>query len=67
MKPTRIAPAANGKAIREPEEEQTKRAYLEQPDAEGEADDWSASEEWTDGIFSEFAAVPNLPLSRNEA
>jgi metal-responsive CopG/Arc/MetJ family transcriptional regulator len=34
------------KAIRETEEERTRRAYLEQPDTEAEADDWSSAEEW---------------------
>jgi metal-responsive CopG/Arc/MetJ family transcriptional regulator len=34
------------KAIRETEEERTRRAYLEQPDSEAEADDWSSAEEW---------------------
>jgi hypothetical protein len=53
----RIAPAAKRqraefvrsairKAIRETEEERTRRAYLEQPDAEAEADDWSSAEQW---------------------
>ena len=53
----RIAPAAKRqraefvrsairKAIRETEEERTRRAYLEQPDAGAEADDWSSAEEW---------------------
>ncbi len=53
----RIAPAAKRlraefvrsairKAIRETEEERTRRAYLEQPDSEAEADDWSSAEEW---------------------
>ena len=53
----RIAPAAKRqraefvrtairKAIRETEEERTRRAYREQPDAEAEADDWSTAEEW---------------------
>lgn len=34
------------KAIRETEEERTRRAYMEQPDTETEADDWSSVEEW---------------------
>jgi predicted transcriptional regulator len=53
----RIAPAAKRqraefvrtairKVIRETEEERTRRAYMEQPDAEAEADDWSTAEEW---------------------
>jgi metal-responsive CopG/Arc/MetJ family transcriptional regulator len=53
----RVAPAAKRrraefvrtairKAIREAEEERTHRAYLEQPDSEAEADDWSGAEEW---------------------
>ena len=46
MKPTRIVPAAIRKAIRETEEERTRRAYLEQPDTETEADDWSSAEDW---------------------
>jgi len=53
----RIAPAAKRqraefvrsairKAIRETEEERTRRAYLDQPDSEAEADAWSSPEEW---------------------
>jgi len=53
----RIAPAATRqraefvrsairKAIRESEEERTRRAYLAKPDSESEADDWSSAEEW---------------------
>lgn len=53
----RIAPAAKRqraefvrtairKAIRETEEERTRRAYLELPDSEVEADDWSTAEQW---------------------
>ncbi|HTC89758.1 MAG TPA: hypothetical protein VK686_15735 [Bryobacteraceae bacterium] len=53
----RVAPAAKRqraefvrsairKAIRETEEERTRRAYLELPDSEAEADDWSTAEEW---------------------
>ena len=53
----RIAPAAKRqraefvrsairKAIWETEEERTRRAYLEHPDAEAEADDWSSAEQW---------------------
>jgi hypothetical protein len=53
----RIAPAAKRqraefvrtairRAIRETEEERTRRAYLEQPDSEAEADDWSSAEKW---------------------
>ena len=38
--------AAIRKAIRETEEERTRLAYLEQPDSETEADDWSNAEEW---------------------
>ena len=38
--------AAIRKAIRETEEARTRQAYLEQPDSETEADDWSTSEEW---------------------
>jgi len=34
------------KAIRETDEERTRLAYLERPDAESEADDWSSAEEW---------------------
>jgi metal-responsive CopG/Arc/MetJ family transcriptional regulator len=34
------------KAIRETEEEHTRLAYLERPDSESEADDWSSAEEW---------------------
>jgi hypothetical protein len=53
----RIAPAAKRqraefvrsairKAIRETEEQKTQRAYVEQPDSEAEADDWSSAEKW---------------------
>jgi metal-responsive CopG/Arc/MetJ family transcriptional regulator len=53
----RIAPAAKRqraefvrsairKAIRETEEQRTRRAYLQQPDSEAEADNWSSAEEW---------------------
>ncbi len=53
----RVAPAAKRqraefvrsairKAIRETEEERTRRAYIEQPDSESEADDWSSAGEW---------------------
>jgi metal-responsive CopG/Arc/MetJ family transcriptional regulator len=53
----RVAPAAKRqraefvrsairKAIRESEEERTRRAYLEKPDSETEADDWSSAEAW---------------------
>ena len=53
----RIAPAAKRqraefvrsairKAIRQTEEERTRRAYLKHPDSEAEADDWSNAEEW---------------------
>jgi hypothetical protein len=53
----RIAPAAKlqraelvrsaiRRAIRETEEERTRRAYTEQPDSEAEADDWSSAEAW---------------------
>jgi hypothetical protein len=38
--------AAIRKAIRETEEERTRSAYLEQPDTEAEADDWSSAEKW---------------------
>jgi metal-responsive CopG/Arc/MetJ family transcriptional regulator len=34
------------KAIRETEEMRTRLAYLQQPDAEHDADDWSNAEEW---------------------
>jgi metal-responsive CopG/Arc/MetJ family transcriptional regulator len=34
------------KAIRETEEERTRRAYLEQPDAEADADNWSSAGAW---------------------
>jgi hypothetical protein len=37
-------------AIRRTEEERTRRAYLEQPDSEAEADDWSSAEEWDETI-----------------
>jgi metal-responsive CopG/Arc/MetJ family transcriptional regulator len=54
---SRIAPAAKRqrsefvrsairKAIREAEEQRTRRAYLQKPDSEAEADDWSSAEEW---------------------
>jgi hypothetical protein len=46
MKPTPITPDAEGKPMRETEEERTRRAYVEQPDVETEADDWSTAEEW---------------------
>jgi metal-responsive CopG/Arc/MetJ family transcriptional regulator len=53
----RVAPAAKRqraefvrsairKAIRETEEQKTQRAYVEQPDSEAEADDWSSAEKW---------------------
>jgi predicted transcriptional regulator len=53
----RIAPAAKRqraefvrtairKAIRETEEERTRLAYLNQPDTEAAADDWSSADEW---------------------
>jgi metal-responsive CopG/Arc/MetJ family transcriptional regulator len=53
----RVAPAARRqraefvrsairKAIRETEEQRTRRAYLAHPDSEAEADDWSSAEEW---------------------
>ena len=38
--------AAIRKAIREAEEERTRKAYLAQPDSQTEADDWSSPEEW---------------------
>jgi metal-responsive CopG/Arc/MetJ family transcriptional regulator len=38
--------AAIRRAIRETEEERTRRAYTEQPDSEAEADDWSSAEAW---------------------
>jgi metal-responsive CopG/Arc/MetJ family transcriptional regulator len=52
----RIAPAAKRqraefvrsairKAIRETEEQRTRRGYMKQPDSEAEADDWSSAEE----------------------
>jgi len=34
------------KAIRETEEQRTRRAYLDKPDSEAEADDWSSAEPW---------------------
>jgi hypothetical protein len=40
------ADPTTSEAIRQTEEERTKRAYLEQPDSEAEADDWSSAEEW---------------------
>jgi hypothetical protein len=57
MKPTRIAPADNRqsaelvrtavrKTIRETEEERTRLAYVDQPDAEAEADEWSSADQW---------------------
>lgn len=53
----RVAPAAKRqraefvrfairKAIRETEEERTRRGYLQHPDSEAEADDWSSAEKW---------------------
>lgn len=38
--------AAIRKAIREAEEMRTKLAYLQRPDSEKDADDWSNAEEW---------------------
>ena len=38
--------AAIRKAIRETEEMRTKLAYLQKPDSEKDADDWSNAEEW---------------------
>jgi predicted transcriptional regulator len=38
--------AAIRKAILEMEEARTRRAYLEQPDTEAEADDWSNAGKW---------------------
>lgn len=38
--------AAIRNAIREAEEERTRRGYLVRPDSEAEADDWSGAEEW---------------------
>jgi hypothetical protein len=38
--------AAIRKAIREAEEMRTKLAYLQQPDSEKDAGDWSNAEEW---------------------
>ena len=38
--------AAIRKAIRETEEMRTKLAYLQQPDSEQDADDWSNAEDW---------------------
>ena len=38
--------AAIRKAILETEEARTRRAYLEQPDTEAEADDWSNAGKW---------------------
>jgi len=51
IKPNNLLPsdfvrAAARKAIREAEEEQTRKAYLAQPDSETEADDWSNAEKW---------------------
>jgi hypothetical protein len=45
----RTAPAAKRaqtKCVRETEEQRTRRAYLEKPDSEAEADDWSSAGEW---------------------
>lgn len=36
------------RAIREIEEERTRKAYLATPDSETEADDWSGAEAWGD-------------------
>lgn len=38
--------AAIRKAIRETEETRTRLAYLQQPDSENDADDWSNAEKW---------------------
>jgi metal-responsive CopG/Arc/MetJ family transcriptional regulator len=38
--------AAIRKAIRETEEERTRQAYLEKPEVESVADDWSNAGEW---------------------
>jgi len=54
---SRVAPAASRKraesvraairkAIRESEEARTRQGYLDQPDSESEADDWSSAEKW---------------------
>jgi len=43
---TKLVRWAICKTIREAEEERTRRAYIEQPDSEAEADDWSSAEEW---------------------
>jgi hypothetical protein len=45
----RVAPAAElerAEFVRKTEEQRTRRAYLEQPDSEAEAADWSSAEEW---------------------
>ena len=44
--PAEFVRSAIRKAIRETEEERSRRAYLEQPDAESHADDWSSAEQW---------------------
>lgn len=36
--------------ILESEEARTRAAYLEQPDAEGEANDWSDAEAWEEPV-----------------
>lgn len=43
---TEFVRTAIRKAIREAEEERTRRGYLQQPDSEPDADDWSSAEEW---------------------
>jgi gamma-glutamyl:cysteine ligase YbdK (ATP-grasp superfamily) len=64
----RVAPAAKRqraefvrsairKAIRETEEERTRRAYFEQPDSEAEADDWSSAEQWNREAASASEAI----------
>jgi hypothetical protein len=50
MKPPAFNPerqrAEAVRSTRETEEQRTRRAYLEKPDSESEADDWSSAEEW---------------------
>jgi hypothetical protein len=68
--------AAIRKAIRETEEERTRRAYLEQPDSEAEADDWSSAEAelpmkqyqlWWAALPAPAGRRPVLLLNRNAA
>jgi hypothetical protein len=37
------------KSDRATEEDRTRQAYLEQPDSEAEAEDWSSAEKWLRG------------------